>query len=75
MLSLLLNFLLFFHLFLYNNVIQSFQIQPHQKLFISYIFYKKFIPVFDKNLNDNFENKNPYAIFAFTAIANAHGLD
>ncbi len=60
---------------LYNSVIQSFQIQPHQKLFISYIFYKNFIPVFDETLNNNFENKTPYAIFVFTAIANTHGLD
>ena len=60
---------------LYNNVIQYFQLQPHQKLFISFIFYKNFIPVFDENLNNNFENKTPYAIFVFTAIANTQGLN
>lgn len=60
---------------LFNDISQYFQLQPNQKLFLSYIFYKKFIPVFDKNLNYNFENKNPYVIFAFTAIANYDGFN
>jgi tetraacyldisaccharide 4'-kinase len=60
---------------LFNDISQNIQLLPNQKLFLSYIFYKKFIPVFDKNLNNNFESKNPYVIFAFTAIANYHGFN